>query len=429
MSRSKEGFDQNQEDQEQSSGQEGSYSQQTRSYHVPITGRESRRDYPRRSTTASYRNQSEMNQQTTGGIERQRGGYRSGYNQQNQYGSQSRYSNQQYGSQQSQQYQGENRPRNTPAYPYEYANRQQSRQDMGDVYSRGNQQIRGYQQQVQQNDPYRTYERGTQYGQSQGQHDYDRNRYTAAQRYDQYNREGYENQQRDTYERDNRQYRTEQSNRYRNEENRDYRVEPQYNRESYQNQQYGTEYQGYPDRVDPATMQSLEYGYAYGYPFGLPWQSGGETGYRRESMQCRDIMTKDVTTCMPETTIRQAADLMDDENVGSLPVVENGRLIGIVTDRDIVCRVLAEGMDTRTTTVREAMSEDIVTCGPDESVVEAIHKMGEHQIRRLPICDSNGRIRGIISLGDLALEAENDQEIAKALEHISEPTPYQSRRR
>jgi CBS domain-containing protein len=427
MSRSKEGFEQNTSTQEdQSSGQEGSYNQQTRSYHVPITGRESRRDYPRRSNTSSNRNQSERNQQTTGGYERQRSTYRSDYNQPGQYGDQSRYSNQQYGSRQTQQYQGQNRPRNTPAYPYEYANRQSRREDTGDLYSQGIRQATGSQQ---YNDPYRTYERGSQYGQSQGQPDYDRNRYTAGQRYDQYNRDDYENRQRETYERDNRQYRDEESRRYRNEENRDYRVEPQYNRESYQNQQYGMEYQGYPDRVDPATMQSLEYGYAYGYPFGLPWQSGGETGYRRETMRCRDIMTKDVTTCTPETTIRQAADKLEDENVGSLPVVENGRLIGIVTDRDIVCRVLAEGMDTRTATVREAMSEDIVTCGPDESVVEAIHKMGEHQIRRLPICDSNGRIRGIISLGDLALEAENDQEIAKALEHISEATPYQSRRR
>src|SRR5262249_47678085 len=122
-------------------------------------------------------------------------------------------------------------------------------------------------------------------------------------------------------------------------------------------------------------------------------------------------------------------DMMEDEDVGSLPVVENGRLLGIVTDRDIVCRVLAEGHDSRTATVREAMSEDLVTCSPDESVVEAIHKMGEHQIRRLPVCDNNGRLRGILSIGDLALEAENDREIARALEHISQPTPYQSRRR
>src|SRR5215510_13796883 len=98
MSRSKEGFEQNastQEDREQSSGQ------QTRSYHVPISGRESRRDFPRRSTTSGYRNQGETNQPITGGYERQRGSYRSGYNQPSQYGygSQSRYSGE-YGSRQ-----------------------------------------------------------------------------------------------------------------------------------------------------------------------------------------------------------------------------------------------------------------------------------------------------------------------------------------
>ena len=139
-------------------------------------------------------------------------------------------------------------------------------------------------------------------------------------------------------------------------------------------------------------------------------------------------MTKSVTTCGPDSVIRDVADLMEDDNVGSIPVLENGRLVGIVTDRDIVCRVIAEGLDTRTVKAREVMSEDLITCTPDDSVLEAIRKMGEHQIRRIPVCDPNGRLRGIISIGDVALEAERDQDLANALEQISQPTPQQARR-
>jgi CBS domain-containing protein len=148
----------------------------------------------------------------------------------------------------------------------------------------------------------------------------------------------------------------------------------------------------------------------------------------RNYLRCSDIMTKDVTTCSPLTPVREVADKMDDENVGVIPVIDNGRLIGIVTDRDIVCRVLADGRDTRTTPATVAMSEDIVTCLPDDSIHEAIRKMGEHQVRRIAVCDMNGRLRGIIALADIALEAEADRELAQAVERISQPTPNQSRR-
>jgi CBS domain-containing protein len=158
------------------------------------------------------------------------------------------------------------------------------------------------------------------------------------------------------------------------------------------------------------------------------WDYREPDGYRY-LLRCRDIMTRDVTTCAPESNLREVADKMEDDNVGSIPVIENGRLIGLVTDRDIICRVIAEGKDTRTTTAREAMTADLVTCTPDESIIEAIHKMGEHQIRRIPICDPGGRLQGFISIGDIALEAERDRDLARVLEQISRPTPYQSHRR
>jgi CBS domain-containing protein len=158
------------------------------------------------------------------------------------------------------------------------------------------------------------------------------------------------------------------------------------------------------------------------------WDYREKDGYRY-LLRCRDIMTRDVTTCSPDSSLREVADKMEDDDVGSIPVIENGRLIGLVTDRDIVCRVIAEGRDTRTTTAREAMTEDVVTCTPDESLLEAVHKLGEHQIRRLPICDPSGRLQGFISIRDIALEAECDRELARALEQISQSTPYQSHRR
>jgi CBS domain-containing protein len=158
------------------------------------------------------------------------------------------------------------------------------------------------------------------------------------------------------------------------------------------------------------------------------WDYREPDGYRY-LLRCRDIMTRDVTTCSPESNLREVADKMEDDDVGSIPVIENGRLIGLVTDRDIVCRVIAEGKDTRTTTAREAMTADLITCTPDESIIEAIHKMGEHQVRRIPVCDPGGRLQGFIAIGDIALEAERDRDLACVLEQISRPTPYQSHRR
>ena len=178
------------------------------------------------------------------------------------------------------------------------------------------------------------------------------------------------------------------------------------------------------------------------YDYDRGYETSGEGyGYRPASarrddwrgreenyLRCSDIMTKNVTVSSPQTMLREVAEKMQDDGIGSIPVVDGGRLVGIVTDRDIVCRVVAEGRDTRTTPASEAMSEDLVTIGPDDSVREAIRKMGEHQIRRIPVCDMNGRLRGIIAMADIALEAERDRELADALEQISQPTPNRSRR-
>ncbi|MEN3331292.1 MAG: hypothetical protein V7641_657 [Blastocatellia bacterium] len=205
----------------------------------------------------------------------------------------------------------------------------------------------------------------------------------------------------------------------------DYRKEQRDYDEPYNRQALGGRYDAESDY--PYTPNER----AYQADYGARRDARGEErgwGRGRDALRCSEIMTKNVTTCGPDTVIRDVADMMEDDNVGSIPVLDNGRLVGIVTDRDIVCRVIAEGLDTRTTKAREVMSDEIITCTADDSLIDAIRKMGEHQIRRIPICDLNGRLRGIIALGDIALEAERDQDLANAIEQISQPTPYQSRR-
>ena len=138
-------------------------------------------------------------------------------------------------------------------------------------------------------------------------------------------------------------------------------------------------------------------------------------------MKVREIMTGSVQTVAPSTPIREAAQLMASAEVGSLPVVDGGRLVGMVTDRDIVLRVVAAGKDPSVTTVREAASSgDIVTISPDEDVTAAAMRMADAQVRRLPVCD-NGQVIGILALGDVALEAGNKTS-GEAIEGVSEPS-------
>ncbi len=132
----------------------------------------------------------------------------------------------------------------------------------------------------------------------------------------------------------------------------------------------------------------------------------------------RDIMTANVTTAASQMPLRQVAELMRSGDVGSLPVVEGGKLVGIVTDRDIVIRALAAGKGPETP-VAEAMTTEIFFVRPDGFVFETIRAMGDHRVRRLPVVDENGLLAGIIAMADIALETEDEREIAEALEEIS----------
>jgi CBS domain-containing protein len=137
-------------------------------------------------------------------------------------------------------------------------------------------------------------------------------------------------------------------------------------------------------------------------------------------MQIRDVMTSDVMLADPGMKLNEAAALMRDGDFGLLPVRENDRLVGTITDRDITVRAVAEGRDPNATTVREAMSEGIYYCFDDQTVEEAAELMSEAQIRRLPIVNRDKRLVGIVALADLATEPGAGQPAGEALAGVSE---------
>lgn len=120
----------------------------------------------------------------------------------------------------------------------------------------------------------------------------------------------------------------------------------------------------------------------------------------------REAMTPDPTTVEPTTTAQEAARAMKAEDVGSLPVVEDGRLVGMITDRDLAIRVLAEGASDDTP-VGEIASRDLATIDPEQSLEEATRLMAEHQIRRLPVVEEDGRLVGILAQADVAQTGED----------------------
>jgi CBS domain-containing protein len=134
-------------------------------------------------------------------------------------------------------------------------------------------------------------------------------------------------------------------------------------------------------------------------------------------MHIREVMTPNPRCVAPDDSIQSAAQIMRDEDTGAVPVCDNGRAVGIVTDRDIVIRAIAEGQPNRA--VRDIATREVISVGPDMSTREAAELMSEHQVRRLPVVDG-GRLVGIVSLGDLAVKEAKDSRVGDTLEHISE---------
>lgn len=137
-------------------------------------------------------------------------------------------------------------------------------------------------------------------------------------------------------------------------------------------------------------------------------------------MRLRQLMTTNVRTCQPDTPLVEVARIMVDVNCGFVPVVEGGKPVGTITDRDIVVRAVANGKDIRTVTARECMTTPVVTAGPDTDAHEAADIMAGKQIRRLCVVEG-GRLVGVVALGDLATEQIHTDEAGEALSSISEP--------
>jgi CBS domain-containing protein len=119
-------------------------------------------------------------------------------------------------------------------------------------------------------------------------------------------------------------------------------------------------------------------------------------------MKVKDVMHKGVTWAAPGTSIGELAAKMRDEGIGSIPIGENDRLVGMVTDRDIAVKAFADGKDPASFTARDLMSGPILYCRSDEDIEDAVRIMEDHQVRRLPVIDENKRMVGMLSLGDIA---------------------------
>jgi CBS domain-containing protein len=132
----------------------------------------------------------------------------------------------------------------------------------------------------------------------------------------------------------------------------------------------------------------------------------------------RDLMTADPQCCTADTPLNEVAKLMVDCDCGEIPVVEGAKLIGVVTDRDIVCRVVAKGKNPSDLTAKDAMTQPVISVTEDCSLEEVLAKMEEHQVRRLPVVDGSGCVCGIVSQADVAL-AGKDSDVGEMVREVS----------
>ena len=180
------------------------------------------------------------------------------------------------------------------------------------------------------------------------------------------------------------------------------------------------------------------------------WRDREYRGRERSRLRCRDIMTRDLAVATRDTSIMQVALMMKQEDTGVIPVVEydvmpgngrnetnertgngrnysRGKLLGLLTDRDIAIRAVAEGKDCTQVRAEDIMTVDVYTAHPNDRVVDVIHKMGEKQVRRIPVVNENKYLVGMISMADVALETREDHELGEALEEISKGTSFWNR--
>src|SRR5512147_745865 len=139
--------------------------------------------------------------------------------------------------------------------------------------------------------------------------------------------------------------------------------------------------------------------------------------------KCNEVMTKNPICCLPTDMVSEAAELMKNENIGSIPVIENEqtkKLVGIVTDRDITLKIVAAGLDVKSTKVEAVMTSKVVTCLASDDLQKALDAMAEHQLRRIPIVDSNFKVVGIIAQADVATRVDQPEKTAEMVKEISQ---------
>jgi CBS domain-containing protein len=139
--------------------------------------------------------------------------------------------------------------------------------------------------------------------------------------------------------------------------------------------------------------------------------------------KCNEVMTKNPVCCLPTDMVAKAAQLMRSENIGSIPVIENDqteKLVGIVTDRDLALRIIAEGLDAKSTKVEAVMTRKVVTCLAGDDVQKALDAMSEHQLRRIPVVDNDNKVVGIIAQADVATRVDQPEKTAEIVKEISQ---------
>jgi CBS domain-containing protein len=142
-----------------------------------------------------------------------------------------------------------------------------------------------------------------------------------------------------------------------------------------------------------------------------------------ESVLVSEVMTREVVMVPIGAPLVEAARLMRDADIGDVPVNSDRQVVGVLTDRDITVRAIASGRDPRTTRVEEVMTPSVVSCSENDDVRKAAEIMQSAQLRRLLVLSPSGEVAGIVSLGDLALQARDEELAGETLEHISEPPP------
>ena len=139
--------------------------------------------------------------------------------------------------------------------------------------------------------------------------------------------------------------------------------------------------------------------------------------------KCNEVMTKNPVCCLPNDMVAKAAGLMKSKNIGSIPVIENEqtkKLVGIVTDRDLTLKIVADGLDAKSTKVEAVMTRKVVTCHAEDDLQKALDAMSEHQLRRIPVVDNDNRILGIIAQADVATRVDQPEKTAEVVKEISQ---------